>query len=57
MIIRKIPEKLLGQLKERGIFVAPIGPRYEQSLVSIQKLKKGFKIKKQIPGFIFVKFV
>ena len=54
---KKIPKKLLSQLKDNGIIVAPVGPRYEQSLVAVQKKKNKFIVKKEIPGFIFVKFV
>jgi len=54
---KKIPKKLFSQLKENGIIVAPVGSRYEQSLISVQKTKNKIKIKKQIPGFIFVPFV
>jgi len=53
----KIPDKILHQLKDKGILVAPIGPRYQQSLVAIQRDKDNFIIKKEIPGFVFVRFV
>ena len=52
----KIPEKLLSQLKDNGIIVAPVGS-YGQSLVAVQKKKNKFIIREKIPGFIFVKFV
>ncbi len=54
---KKIPKKLLFQLKDKGIIVAPVGPQYEQSLIVVQRIKDKFIIKKQIPGFIFVPFV
>jgi protein-L-isoaspartate(D-aspartate) O-methyltransferase len=54
---RVIPEKLLHQLKDRGILVAPKGPRFEQDLFVIQRKKNVFDIKKKIPGFIFVPFI
>ena len=54
---RKIPKTLLSQLKNNGIIVAPVGSKYEQSLVAVQKKKNKFIIKKRIPGFIFVEFV
>ena len=54
---KEIPKKILSQLKNNGILVAPIGPRYEQSLVAIQKRKNKFIIKKQMPGFVFVPFI
>jgi len=52
-----VPEKVLWQLKDKGILVAPVGPRYEQSLIVIQRKKDKFITKKQIPGFVFVRFV
>lgn len=54
---REIPKKLLQQLKDGGILVAPKGPRFEQKLVVIQKKADKFVTKKEIPGFIFVPFV
>jgi protein-L-isoaspartate(D-aspartate) O-methyltransferase len=53
----KAPKALLDQLKEGGILVAPIGPRYEQVLVAIQRKGKTFKVIRELPGFIFVPFV
>jgi len=53
---KKIPEKLLSQLKQGGILVAPVG-EHEQSLIAVQKIKNKFVIKRKIPGFVFVKFV
>ena len=56
--IRDIPEKVMGQLKNNGILVAPKGSRFEQEIIAIQrKSKTEFEIKKKIPGFIFVPFV
>ena len=56
--IRDIPEKIMSQLKNNGIIVAPKGSRFEQELIAIQR-KSGseFEIKKRLPGFIFVPFV
>ena len=54
---KKVPDKVLTQLKEGGILVAPVGPRDEQILTKIQREKNEFIIKEKIPGFIFVKFV
>lgn len=54
---KRIPEKLSEQLKNNGILVAPIGNRDIQTLTAIQKINNNLKIKKQIPGFIFVRFV
>jgi len=53
----KFPKKVLLQLKNNGILVAPVGPRIEQSLTVIQRKKNKFIIKEKIPGFIFVPFV
>lgn len=56
--IDKIPKKLIEQLKENGIIVAPINSIYGgSSLTSFQKSKDKLIIKKEIPGFIFVPFV
>ncbi len=54
---KEIPKKLLPQLKNNGIIVAPIGPRYEQSLIAFRKIKNKLTIKKEVPGFVFVPFV
>lgn len=53
----KIPEKIIAQLKENGILVAPIGSKQIQSLVAFQKIKNKLIIQKEIPGFVFVPFV
>ncbi len=55
--VREIPEALLEQLKDRGILVAPKGPRFQQDIVVIQKQGDKFITKSEIPGFIFVPFV
>ncbi len=54
---REIPQKLLNQLKDKGILLTPKGPRFEQTLVMIQRQGDQFKTIKEIPGFIFVPFV
>ena len=53
----KISKKLIEQLKEKGIIVAPLGNRYEQSLMAFKKINRGLQLKKEIPGFIFVPLV
>jgi len=53
----KIPEKILHQLKDNGILVAPVGQRYFQSLVAVQRKKNKFSVIKKISGFVFVPFV
>ena len=35
----KVPEPLTGQLSENGILVAPVGDRFSQQLVKMQKIK------------------
>ncbi|HKZ33836.1 MAG TPA: protein-L-isoaspartate O-methyltransferase [Candidatus Nanoarchaeia archaeon] len=56
--IRDIPEKIMAQLKNKGIIVAPKGSRFEQELIAIRrKSESEFEIKKRIPGFIFVPFI
>ncbi len=54
---REIPKKLLNQLKDGGILLTPKGPRFEQSLVVVQRKKDKFETIREIPGFIFVPFV
>ena len=53
----KIPQKVLNQLKEKGLIVAPIGPRYNQTLVAIERKGSNFTIKRSKEGFVFVPFV
>lgn len=53
----EVPKKILNQLKENGILVAPIGSRYEQSLVKIKRQGNKFITKEKLPGFIFVPFI
>ena len=54
---KKIPKLLTGQLKEKGIIVAPLGTKYGQSLISYKKINGELKLKKEVPGFIFVPLV
>ena len=55
--LEEVPNKILSQLDEKGILVAPIGPGFMQTLTSIRKIEENFIIEKEIPGFIFVHFV
>ena len=49
----KIPEPLVGQLKENGIIVAPVGPMFGQQMV--KAVKQDGKLKKESLGmFMFV---
>jgi len=52
-----IPKEVLSQLKDKGLVVAPVGPRDSQSLIAFQREKDEFKIKEKLPGFVFVPFV
>tara|TARA_Y100000034_G_scaffold24871_1_gene29226 strand:+ start:1296 stop:1988 length:693 start_codon:yes stop_codon:yes gene_type:complete len=54
---KEIPEKLVLQLKNNGIIVAPIGNNYVQSLTAFKKIKGKLKLRKEIPGFVFVPLV
>lgn len=54
---QEIPNPLIKQLKEKGIIVAPIGTRSEQSLIAFEKINGKLKIKKEIQGFLFVPLV
>ena len=53
----EIPEPLINQLKNNGIIVAPLGSGFEQSLIAFKKIQGKLKLKKEIPGFIFVPLV
>ncbi|MEX0921094.1 MAG: protein-L-isoaspartate(D-aspartate) O-methyltransferase [Candidatus Pacearchaeota archaeon] len=55
--VREIPQNLLNQLKDKGILIAPKGPRFEQSIVIIKRDGDEFKTISEIPGFIFVPFI
>lgn len=55
--IKKIPKFLVEQLKNNGIIVSPIKKASGQSIICFKKIKNELKIKKEIPGFIFVPFV
>jgi protein-L-isoaspartate(D-aspartate) O-methyltransferase len=56
--MRNIPEKIMGQLKNRGILVAPKGSRFEQEIIAIQrKSSSEFEMIKRLPGFVFVPFI
>ncbi len=53
----EIPKIAQSQLQNNGILVAPLGSRYEQSLVAIKRVNNTYMIKEEIPGFVFVPFV
>src|SRR3989344_3257443 len=52
---QKIPERLVSQLKQSGIIVAPIGKSYEstQTMTQFVKSKNKLVVKEKIPGFLF----
>ncbi|MFO8016262.1 MAG: protein-L-isoaspartate(D-aspartate) O-methyltransferase [Candidatus Woesearchaeota archaeon] len=54
---REIPKPVIGQLKEGGIIIAPVGPLYSQKLFKGIKRKDGGKYKLDIEvlgDFVFV---
>lgn len=54
--IKKVPQTILQQLKNKGKLVAPKGEQ-EQSLICIKREGENFKKIKEMPGFIFVPFI
>ena len=53
----EVPKAILDQVKPGGMLVAPIGSSQQQSITAIKK-HESFSIKvKEIPGFVFVRFV
>jgi len=53
----KISKNLVSQLKDNGIIVAPIGEKYQQSLMTFRKKDGKLKLIREIQGFIFVPLV
>ncbi len=49
----KIPKQLVEQLREGGIIVIPVGPRYSQQMIKAVK-KNGKLVQQSIGDFIFV---
>ncbi len=47
-----VPHAVIGQMKSRSILVAPIGDKYSQKLVTLEKSEKGLK-RKEGPSVIF----
>jgi protein-L-isoaspartate(D-aspartate) O-methyltransferase len=54
--LEQIPFSILKQLKNNGIIVAPVGT-FEQSIVAFRRHGDVFAKIKEIPGFVFVRFV
>ena len=53
----EIPHRLISQLRDNGIIVAPIGLGYGESLMQFKKIKNKLILKKEIPGFVFVPLI
>lgn len=52
----EIPKELIKQLKNNGILVAPVGPRFSQKMIKLKKKKD--KIEKESLGdFVFVPLI
>ncbi len=51
---QEIPPKLISQLKNNGIIVAPLGIGQDKSLTSFKKINNKLTLKKEFPGFVFV---
>lgn len=52
----KIPKDLFGQLADGGRIVAPVGPRYHQELIRVEKVEGKLK-KEYFGGCIFVPLI
>ena len=53
----EIPKPLIRQLKNNGIIVAPIGNKFQQSLISYKKINDNLVLQEENPGFRFVPFI
>ena len=53
----EIPKPLIAQLKPNGIIVAPVGNKFQQSLISYKKIENRLVLQEENPGFIFVPFI
>ncbi len=54
----QIPPKLISQLKDKGIIVAPLSEEeQEKSLMQFKKVKDKLILKKEVPGFVFVPLI
>jgi len=51
------PRTLLHQLKDKGIFVVPVGPELGCVLTSFKREKDSFKVLDFKPGYAFVPFI
>ncbi len=55
--LSEIPHEILDQLADNGVIVAPMGSGFLQTLTSIRKISGKYVIEKEIPGFMFVRFI
>lgn len=55
--LSEIPHEILEQLADNGIIVAPLGSGFLQTLTAIRKVAGKYVIEKEIPGFMFVRFI
>lgn len=55
--LTEIPHEILDQLADNGIIVAPLGSGFLQTLTSIRKIQGKYIVEKEIPGFMFVRFI
>lgn len=53
----KVPAPLLEQIKEGGRLVIPVGPRFTQTLMLLEKTGKGYITEKGICGCTFVPLI
>ncbi len=53
----RVPEPLIEQLKEGGRLLIPVGSRYTQELLKIDKLPSGRLVKKRVGGCAFVPLI
>jgi protein-L-isoaspartate(D-aspartate) O-methyltransferase len=53
----EIPKPLISQLKNNGMIVAPVGNKFQQSLISYKKIDNRLVVQEENPGFIFVPFI
>ena len=55
--VPRVPSPIVGQLREGGIVVAPVGTLHHQDLVAYQKKKGELEILEVRPGFLFVPLI
>lgn len=55
--VKEIPPEVLNQLANNGIIVAPVGSDFLQTLSAFRKINNEYIVQKEIPGFMFVRFI